>query len=85
LPESRSSCWCAARRPAGFSLPADDLANPLLETPLYVLIGLVAALFGAVVAQAVFLSERLQALLSLPPARKAVTKPDPIRLLKQRW
>lgn len=40
-----------------FQVPAYELVNPLLETPLYAVLGLVAAVVGVLFMQAVFLSE----------------------------
>lgn len=49
-----------------FAAPPHDMVNPLLETPLYALLGLVAALVGAALIRAIFATESLFERMSLP-------------------
>lgn len=49
-----------------FAAPPYELVNPLVETPLYALLGLVAAIVGALLIRAVFLSESLFDKLNWP-------------------
>jgi CIC family chloride channel protein len=54
-----------------FAVPAYTLSNPLVETPLYLLLGLVAAVVGVAFIRAIFLAEALFARVRLPAPLKA--------------
>lgn len=55
---------------ASFAAPPYTLVNPLVETPLYALLGLVAAVVGIALIRSIFLSEQFFDRFKLPlPAR----------------
>lgn len=56
---------------ASFLSPEYAIINPLVETPLYLLLGLVAAFVGATFIRSVFLSESLFERLRLPAPLRA--------------
>jgi len=55
-----------------FQVPAYELINPLVETPLYGLLGLLAAILGVVFVQAVFASEAAFGRLGLAKPLRAL-------------
>lgn len=56
---------------AVFPAPAYHLINPLVETPLYALLGLIAAVAGVSLVKAIFLSETLFDRIPLPRPLRA--------------